>query len=79
MLRCILRAIYENAIVKLEEIDNIEMHLNYAMPIDKKFKVFVKHQVFSKKIITYFCQVMDDASKITYGYYNISINITNKI
>ncbi len=84
MLRCILKAIFENAVVKnvnfeLEEVDNLEMYLNHAMPIDKKFKVFVKQEIFSKKTITYFCQVMDDSLKVTYGHYNISINTTNKI
>ncbi|MDP5199120.1 hypothetical protein [Flavobacterium sp. DG2-3] len=71
--RSILKVIFEMTPDLNMEIDNMEIALSKAMPIDTVFKVNVKILHLSKTLKKYICAVTDD--KTLYGYYFCTFKI----
>ncbi|TPG36144.1 hypothetical protein [Flavobacterium pectinovorum] len=68
--KCILKNIFKfSADIDLE-IDNLELFLNKAMPINTVFNVNVKIMHLSKNLRNYKCTVTDNTTQ--YGYYFIT-------
>ncbi|MCV9933934.1 hypothetical protein OIU80_16750 [Flavobacterium sp. LS1R47] len=69
--KCILKNIFESSTDPNLEIENIEIFLNKAMPINTVFTVNVKILRVSKNLKKYKCTVTD--TKTEYGHYFITI------
>lgn len=69
MAKCILKNIFE--MFPDMEIDNMEVFLNKAMPINTTFKANVKKMNLSRNLTKYKCTVTDN--KTEYGHYFLTL------
>ncbi|MEA9414805.1 MULTISPECIES: hypothetical protein [unclassified Flavobacterium] len=71
MGKCILKNIFKTHPDSNTEIENMEIFLNRAMPVNTAFKVNIKTQNLSKSLKKYKCTVSDSNNE--YGHYFITL------